>query len=223
MVTGIAVGNHANSYFDKAGTSTQLAPQEVETITCGKLTVNTGPVTVTAGGLTVTAGGLTVTAGGLTVTAGGLTVTAGTATLGGGVATDTIAEKTAAAGVTIDGLLIKDGVAQGLLNVAAAPADAAITVDGKSRYIFITKAGAAALTLADPTATTHDGMQLTFIATVAAANTVSNAAGSGFFSSGGAAKDTATFSGAIGDGFTCIAYQGKWYIDPRGMTGITLG
>ena len=136
---------------------------------------------------------------------------------------DTIAEYTAGAGVTIDGLLVKDGVVQGLRNVAAAAADAAISVDGKSRTVFITKGTAAALTLANPTTTTHDGMELVFVATTAAAHTVSNAAGSGFFSSGGGTKDVATFGGAIGDGFACVAYQGKWYVDPRGVTNVTLG
>lgn len=79
------------------------------------------------------------------------------------------------------------------------------------------------MTIADPTATTHDGVTLTFIAATANAHTLSNAAGSGFFSSGGGTKDVATWGGAIGDGFSIIAYQGKWYIDPRGVTNITLG
>jgi enoyl reductase-like protein len=79
------------------------------------------------------------------------------------------------------------------------------------------------MTIVDPTATTHDGVTLTFVATTANAHTLSNAAGSGFFSSGGASKDVATFGGAIGDGLTIMAYQGKWYIDPRGSTNITLG
>jgi hypothetical protein len=107
-----------------------------------------------------------------------------------------------------------------IVNISA---DGAIAVPTSDTVYFFTKAGVAAMTLVDPTATTHDGITLTFIATTAQANTISNAAGSGFFSSGGAGKDVATFGGAIGDGFAITAYQGKWYVDPRGVTNITLG
>jgi hypothetical protein len=111
----------------------------------------------------------------------------------------------------------------GVEPIAAVTADGAIAISATNKTYFITKAGVAAMTIVDPTATTHDGVTLTFIATTANAHTLSNAAGSGFFSSGGGTKDVATFSGAIGDGLTITAYQGKWYIDPRGTTGITLG
>lgn len=107
--------------------------------------------------------------------------------------------------------------------VSAVTADGAITITVQSKTYMITKAGVAAMTIVDPTATTHDGVRLVFISTTANAHTLSNAAGSGFFSSGGASKDVATFGGAIGDGLAIIAYQGKWYIDPRGVTNITLG
>ena len=107
--------------------------------------------------------------------------------------------------------------------VVAITADGAIAVPTADTCYFLTKAGVAAMTLVDPTATTHDGITLTFISTTAQAHTISNAAGSGFFSSGGAGKDVATFGGAIGDGFAITAYQGKWYVDPRGVTNITLG
>ena len=137
--------------------------------------------------------------------------------------TDVINEKTSTAGVTVDGVLLKDTAAYGRTPVGAVAADGAITVTAYNKAFFITKAGVAAMTIVDPTATTHDGVTLSFVATTANAHTLSNAAGSGFFSSGGASKDVATFGGAIGDGLTIIAYQGKWYIDPRGSTNITLG
>lgn len=108
-------------------------------------------------------------------------------------------------------------------NFTVKSADGAVTPAAYDQIIFITKGTAAALTLADPTATTHDGAKILFVSTTAAAHTVSNAAGSGFFSTGGASKDVATFGGAIGDGFAIVAYQGKWYIDPRGVTNVTLG
>lgn len=128
------------------------------------------------------------------------------------VYTDQVNEKTAAAGVTLDGVLLKDTAAYGRTPVGAVSADGAITIPAYNKDHFITKAGVAAMTIADPTPTTHDGVTLTFIATTANAHTLDNSAGSGFFSSGGSSKDLATFGGAIGDRITIEAYQGKWYI-----------
>lgn len=107
--------------------------------------------------------------------------------------------------------------------VGAVTANGAIPIPSYSKSFFITKAGVAAMTLGDPTATTHDGVRLTFISTTAQAHTLDNSAGSGFFSSGGASKDVATFGGAIGDGLVIEAYQGKWYIVPGGSLNVTLG
>ena len=128
---------------------------------------------------------------------------------------------TASGGVVGD---VTGNVVGGAKNlVTAVTADGAISIPTVNRSYFITKAGVAAMTIADPTATTHDGVRLTFIATTAHAHTLSNAAGSGFFSSGGATKDVATFGGAIGDGIVIEAYQGKWYIVPGGSLNATLG
>lgn len=110
-----------------------------------------------------------------------------------------------------------------LTAVRAVTADGAIALPKGNTTYFCTKAGVAAMTIVDPTATVHDGLQLTFIATAAQANTLDNSAGSGFFDAGGASKDVATFGGAIGDGIQIIAYQGKWYILPGGTKNITLG
>lgn len=101
-----------------------------------------------------------------------------------------------------------------------ASADAAITIVAYSQSIYITKAGVCALTLADPTATTHDGARLTIIATTGHAHTVSNAAGSGYNGAGGGA-DVATFGGAAGDSMIIEAYQGKWYV--ISLRNVTLG
>lgn len=76
--------------------------------------------------------------------------------------------------------------------------------------VYITKATAAALTLADP-ATTANGATLTIVATTAAAHTVSNAAGSGF-NGGGAGADVATFTAAAGNNLVLTAYNGVWYV-----------
>lgn len=101
---------------------------------------------------------------------------------------------------------------------AVASGDGAITA--KSGVVFITKGSAAALTIADPTATTDDGKRLTVISTTAFAHTVSNAAGSGF-NAGGAATDVGTYGGAKGDNFEFVAYQGKWYA--VSLRNVTLG
>jgi hypothetical protein len=144
-----------------------------------------------------------------------------TALSGSTIATNTIAETTAASGVTIDSVLLKDGSSKHLVPVVAVSADGAISVPAGGTDYFITKAGVAAMTLVDPTATTHDGLHLLFIATTANAHTLDNSAGSGFFSSGGSSKDIATFGGTIGDRIEIVAYQGKWYIVDS--LNITLG
>lgn len=88
-------------------------------------------------------------------------------------------------------------------------ADGAITVKNGVCLIAKTVAGVVAATLADPTATTDDYKRLTIISNQAQANTVTSASS---FGGGGAGEDVATFSGAIGDTLSLMAYQGKWYI-----------
>lgn len=90
--------------------------------------------------------------------------------------------------------------------VQVASANGAITI--KSGYVVLTKAGVAAMTLADPTATTDDGKELTVIAQTANAHTVTIAGG---LNGAGAGADVGTFGGAVGDRFSVVAYNGKWY------------
>lgn len=187
--------------FGKEGFGTTAAA--VDTIT--EYTANNG---VTVDKALTASAGLTTT----TVTASG--AISGTSITGSGAVSGTTGTFTGA--VSAPSVATPD-------SFAAVTADGAITIGVANKTYFITKAGVAAMTIVDPTATTHDGVHLTFVATTANAHTLSNAAGSGFFSSGGATKDVATFGGAIGDGISIIAYQGKWYIDPRGATNITLG
>lgn len=99
-------------------------------------------------------------------------------------------------------------------------ANGAIAVPSGNTTYYITKAGVAAMTLVDPTATTHDGLTLTFVSTTANAHTLSNAAGSGF-NAGGAATDVGTFGGAKGDGISITAYQGVWLV--LRTVNVTLG
>ena len=88
-----------------------------------------------------------------------------------------------------------------------ASADGAVTI--QTGNVIITKGTAAALTLGTPTSA-QNGTKITFISTTAAAHTVT--AGTIGFNAGDAAKDVGTFGAAIGNGFTCIAYEGEWYV-----------
>lgn len=105
-----------------------------------------------------------------------------------------------------------------VLAVATVGANA-ITIPAFSQTIDITAAGVSAMTLANPTATVHDGVRLTFLSTTANAHTLSNAAGAGF-NGGGAATDVGTFGGAKGDNIIVEAYQGVWYVVSK--TNVTL-
>lgn len=139
-----------------------------------------------------------------------------TALSGSTIATNTIAETTAGSGVTIDGVLVKDTAVTARFPVVAVTADGAITVPNGNTTYYITKAGVAAMTLVDPTATTHDGLRLTFIATTANAHTLDLVTGIN-----GGAADIGTFGGAVGDGVTIEAYQGVWYEVPNNNANVT--
>lgn len=104
--------------------------------------------------------------------------------------------------------------------VQVASANGAVTIPARGRkLVIITKGTAAALTLAAPTATTHDGVEIVFVSTTAAAHTVT--ATTIGFNAGDAASDVGTFGGAIGDGLACVAYQGEWYTTNN--VNVTLG
>jgi hypothetical protein len=90
--------------------------------------------------------------------------------------------------------------------VQAASADGAITI--RDGVVFITKATAAALTLAAPNNGEDNGKVLYVIATTAAAHTVTI---SGGLNGAGASADVGTFGGAVGDQFAVVAYNGVWY------------
>ena len=91
------------------------------------------------------------------------------------------------------------------VQVIAANGAAAIS----NGVVIITKGTACAVTLGTPTSA-QNGTKITFVSATAAAHTV--AAATIGFNAGDAAKDTGTFGGAIGDGFSCIAYEGEWLV-----------
>lgn len=94
--------------------------------------------------------------------------------------------------------------------------DAAVKVtDG---IAYITKATAAAMTIADPGASDDDA-ELLIISTTAAAHTIDNSAGSGF-NGGGAGSDIATFTAVIGNNLKLVAKNGVWLV--QGSINATL-
>ena len=92
--------------------------------------------------------------------------------------------------------------------VVAYAANGAISI--YSHTAVITKGTAAAMTLAAPTATTHDGVTITIVSDTAAAHTIT--ATTIGFNKGDAASDVATFTAAIGNTLQVVAYQGEWLV-----------
>lgn len=73
----------------------------------------------------------------------------------------------------------------------------------------ITKAGVLADTLAAPTATTDDGIEITVTSNTANAHTIT---ATGLLQTGTASVNVATFAAFAGAGLTLMAYQGKWNV-----------
>lgn len=189
----------ADDFQFTANTFTALSGSTIETDTIAETTSAAG---VTVDGVLIKDGGI---------------VCADAATL----EIDTVNEATSAAGVTVDGVLIKDTAITARTAVAAVTDDGAIAVPvGNVTYFITEDSDGAAMTLVDPTATTHDGVTLTFIATTAHAHSLDNSAGSGF-NGGGAGADVGTFGGGAGDMLQIVAYQGVWYIIIN--TNVSLG
>lgn len=92
--------------------------------------------------------------------------------------------------------------------VTAMGTNGAATIAPEAMIVF-TKAGVLAATLGTPTAA-QNGTVMTFVAGTANAHTVT-AATIGFNAADGGG-DVATFGGAIGDNFTCMAYGGEWLV-----------
>jgi hypothetical protein len=126
-----------------------------------------------------------------------------TALSGSIIATNTIAETTAASGVTIDGLLIKDGIVG---TTQAITGDGAITI--QNAVVLLSKAGAGAITIAAPTAGTHDGILIEVITLTAQAHVLTSGV-EGFNDKG--SSGTVTWTAAIGNSVTLRAWNGNWY------------
>lgn len=100
-------------------------------------------------------------------------------------------------------------------------ADGAINAH-KAGFYMITKASAAALTIAAPTAGTDDGMEIEIISATSFAHVITAPAGT--FVVGGSALNTVlTLTAANGAGTTVYltAFNGKWYVANGGFGTIT--
>jgi hypothetical protein len=107
--------------------------------------------------------------------------------------------------------------ADGSATVLTLSADGAINPHQSATYV-VTKASAAALTLAAPTATTDDGVTITVTSNTAAAHVIT---ATGLLQTGSASVNTATFAAQKGASITLMAYQGKWNV--LNSTAITFG
>ena len=139
---------------------------------------------------------------------------------------------------TINGIATATGISQGINTTAvfvcsvagnwevpitslvsttpqALAASAALPPHVAHTYV-ITKAGVAALTLAAPTATTDDGIEITLTSNTANAHTLT---ATGLLQTGTASVNVATFAAQPGAGLTLMAYQGKWNV--MAAVGIT--
>ena len=90
----------------------------------------------------------------------------------------------------------------------AISASGAIDPHTANRYV-ITKATVAALTLAAPTATADDGLEMDIYSDTAEAHTIT---ATGLFEDGAGNVNEATFAAHIGASIGLFAYQGKWFV-----------
>lgn len=85
-------------------------------------------------------------------------------------------------------------------------ADGAIDPHTSGTYV-VTKGSAAALTLAAPTVTTDDGVEIVVTSNTAFAHVIT---ATGLLQTGSASVNTATYAAQKGATLTLVAYQGKW-------------
>lgn len=94
-------------------------------------------------------------------------------------------------------------------------ADGALTIQNST--VVVTKGSACAMTLGTPT-TAQNGIVMTVISSTAQAHTLTCATIG--FNAANAGGDVGTFSGAVGDGISFIAYGGEWLV--LNNIGVTL-
>ena len=140
--------------------------------------------------------------------------------MAGELKTDLISENTAAAGVTIDGALIKDGTINSKIPLATVLAGATDEIPIATSLVVIARAGAVnATTLAAPT-TAQNGTRLTITAGTAYAHTIT-AAGATIRDGTTGTHDTVTFGAHVGSTIELVAYNQLWHVVARQETTVT--
>jgi len=140
--------------------------------------------------------------------------------MAGNVKTDTISENTSAAGVTIDGVLLKDGSSNALIPLAIVLVGATDAIPIATSLVVIARAGAVdATTLAAPTAA-QNGTRLTITTGTAYAHTITATA---LIHDGvtGGAKTTATFGAFVGASLELVAYNLLWHVINKNVCTIS--
>ena len=140
--------------------------------------------------------------------------------MAGELKTDLISENTSATGVTIDGVLLKDGTSNAKLPLATVLTGATDAIPIATSLVVIARAGAVnATTLAAPTAA-QNGTRLTITAGTAYAHTIT---ATGLLHDGvtGGAKTTATFAAFLGASIELVAYNEKWHVINKNLVTIS--
>ena len=186
---------------------TKLTDLQVDSITIGGVAAVTAVLLASGQAVDMNgeAGGLILDAAAIVVIEG---ATAGHAKID--VSSSTVFDLTAA-GVAITGTASVSGILTatgGVVSpVTTIAGDGAITI-APSAMIKLSKGTAAAITLAAPTTTTHDGYKVMVFSTTAAAHVITGSV-DGFNAKG--SSGTITFGGAIGDSVSLVAMGGHWY------------
>lgn len=151
------------------------------------------------------AGGLVLDAAGVVVVQGA-TAGHGKVVVSGSTVVDVSAAATALTGtLSVSGIITATG---GLKSpVVTISGDGAITITPNTTVV-LSKGSAAAITLAAPTNSTHDGYIVRAVAISAQAHVITGSV-DGFNAKG--SSGTLTFGGAIGDSVTLVAMGGHWY------------
>jgi len=140
--------------------------------------------------------------------------------MAGNVKTDQVSENTSAAGVTIDGVLLKDGASNALIPLATVLVGATDAIPIATSLVVIARSGAVnATTLAAPTAA-QNGTRLTITTGTAYAHTITATA---LLHDGitGGAKTTATFGAFLGASLELVAYNLLWHVVNKNVCTIT--
>lgn len=97
-------------------------------------------------------------------------------------------------------------------------ASGAIVPPTSDTLIFLDKATAAAMTLANPTGATPDGVEVTIFSTTAAAHTITYTPG---FHGDTESSDVATFTNTTGNSLTLLSSRGTWGVKCK--EGVSFG